>query len=539
MSDTYNKPVQGFRRKCLKINYDYKEKPDISYNPSDKRKYYRLTNVIRTNINGEIYNTTDWSVSACKINDYTGNLAADDETVVVFELKFQDFSINFAINVRVLRIDSENKKLILEYIDENPRKKEILSHFSQGIASGQLQAFEDVIRHIDIPITDNYLQETFKDDAEDKNFNFVSGFMIIFYMITGILLCFLGFKFIYSKINLMSINSAVVSVKTEELNSPLRGILSEIYVREGEYVEEGTPLFKVLNSRIQKEIEIKKNDILKNRAVLKEKQKKLQNLQFKLNTYKKEFSLKLDIQKKIIDSLSEKIDLLNEELAKKTLLYEKKIISKPEIDAVKRELIQQKREFFEANYEYFIAYSSFKDPENSLSLINMNKYNNSDDLKAEIERINDIINIDEQELEYIKSTNFQNIVKAPFKAFINKFYAFKGKYVDEKTSVVFLKDVSGKKLVEASIAETQALKLRIGIEVKIVVPSEKLELKGILTKLEKRQENFGKKLVIAIIKPDNSELLGEISDGTPAKVVFYKNNTLKFPSKFKGYMLND
>ena len=507
---------------------NYREKPNISHSPSDSRKHYRLTNTLNIQVEGVVYKTSDWSVSACKIGEYAGSLQAGDETVASFEFRFQDFSSIFNIKIKVLR--QEDDELVFEYIDENPRKLEAISYFSKGIVSGELQDFEDFIRHIDIPITDNYIQETFK---EEEKAHPTRNFFVVFSVIAGIIaLLFMG-KSVYTNFNLLPVDSAVVSVKTSEINSPSRGILSDIYVEEGMYIAPGEPLFKVLNTRIEKEIELKKNEILKNKALLKEKRQKLYNLQSRLTSYKQDISLKLDVQEKVIESISGKIDILNAELTNKEKLYKKQFISKPEIDVVKREILRQEQLLSEANYEYFLAYSSYKDPERAISSVNINRYQNTDNLKAEIQRVTEFITIEEQELDYIKSANYQNVVKVPFKAFVKKIYAFEGKYVDEKTPVVFLKDVSsGKKLVEACITEAEALKLRIGIETKISIPSQKLELKGVLVSLEKRQENWGKNLVIAVIKPDTPERLEEVSDETPAKVVFVRNKILQSPLNF-------
>ena len=55
---------------------------DISYDHSDKRKYYRLINPVKVTIEGQDYKTLDWSVSALKIANYSGFLGINDETLV-------------------------------------------------------------------------------------------------------------------------------------------------------------------------------------------------------------------------------------------------------------------------------------------------------------------------------------------------------------------------------------------------------------------------------------------------------------------------
>jgi multidrug resistance efflux pump len=330
----------------------------------------------------------------------------------------------------------------------------------------------------------------------------------------------------YSNVHLLKVESAVISGKTEVISSPSKGILAEIYVREEDEVNAGEPLFRIDDPEIQKEIEGKKNEILKNRALLREKQKRLWALESRLENYKKNFSLRLKVQEKIIQSLGEKIDLLNEELEKKTRLYERKLVSKPEIDGTKRELLGLEQELALANYEYYRLYENINNPESGTNPA-IRERDDSGSLKAEIERIKDIIAIDEKELSYIRSINEQNTVKASFNGALQKVSAFEGKYVDERTPVVLLKDISGEKFVEAYLTENEALKLKLGQKAKINIPSRDIELKGRLVKLEKRPEFLGKNIVIAVVQPETPELLMDINDGTPAKVAFIRNKLFK------------
>ncbi len=507
------------------ISY-YDTKLNISYEPPDKRRFYRLAHPVKVIIDSIPYKTVNWSVSAFKVENYRGNLAVGDINTVEIEINFQGFTVKFYQKVKVLRIEPENNALIAEYIETSPRNREILSYFSQGLITGELHSFDEVIRHLDIPINDSYINYTFLENPPAKKSSFCRTSSMFIYILLGLTLALYVLNSYYTHVYLLQVDSAVVAGKTELINSPSKGIISKIHIREGDSITRGEPLFQISNPEAEKEIEEKKNQILKNRAILKEHQRQLKNLQSKLENYKKNFSFKLSTQEKIIGSLKEKLDLLNDELEKKTAFYKRKLVSKPEIDRLKKEIIGLEQKLAAANYEYYHIYENIQNPESGTN-DEIHKKEDSENLKAEIERIKETIRIDEKELSYIKFINGKNTMKAPFKAVLGEIFAFEGKYVDEKTPILLLKDTSGKKFVEARLSEKDALKLRLGLEVKIEVPSQDIRLKGKLIRLEKRQEFPGKSLIIALIEPENPGLLKPIRDGTPVKVEFRKKKVLK------------
>lgn len=517
----------------IKMTYNNLNKAEISYEPSDKRRFYRLTTPVKVIIDNKYYKTADWSVNAFKISDYSGFLDKGNEFIVFIEINFQGFTVKFEQKAKVLRKEEEKKTLVAEFIAVSQRNSEILSYFSKGLITGEFQSFDDIIKHIDIPVSDDSIQDFLEEQSafESKSFNRRTGIFI--YIIAGFALLLYILNFYYTNAHLLKVDSAFVTGKTEILNSPSKGILKEIYVKEEEVAEKESPLFKIINPKIEREIEEKKNKILKNEAILKEKQKQLSNLIDKLEIYKKDFSLKLKVQEKIIESIAKKIDLLEEDLDKKTRLYEKKLISKPELDAVKKELLENEQELAAANYQYYHIYENINDPESGTDL-EIHKRKDSENLKAEIERIKEVINIDKKELSYIKSFEKNNIIKSPFKAFTEEILAFKGKFVDEKTPIVKIKDLSGKKLIEAYLSEEQALKLKLGLAVNITIPSRSLEFKGRLMKLEKREEIPGKNIIIALIKPSSQNCLKDVISGTPASIVFVRNKLFKQRYKYNG-----
>ncbi|OGI02433.1 MAG: hypothetical protein A2Y25_01230 [Candidatus Melainabacteria bacterium GWF2_37_15] len=435
---------------------------DISYDHSDKRKYYRLINPVKVTIEGQDYKTLDWSVSALKIANYSGFLGITDETLAEIEINFQGFSVKFSQKIKVMRIEQESNTLVAEYIDPSPRNREILEYFSKGLITGQFQPFDEIIKHIDIPISDDYINASFQEDSE-YNTRLPNKKLILFmYVVLGVMVFMYIFQLAYTKAYLIQVESAVVASRTETLNSPTKGVVIDIFAQEGETIAAGEPIFKVIDPAFEREIEDKKIEILKNEALLKEKQKQLET-----------------------SANVGKIAFLRDELEKKTQLYEKKLVSRPEIDTLTGEILQL---------------------ENDLAL-----------LQAEEERLEEIIAISEKDLAFSESINTHNTVKAPFDAIVEEVLAFKGKYVDEKTPVVLIKSNSHDKFIEAYLKESQPHKLMLNSRVYIEIPLYSLKLEGILTEIQKNNE-----LATAIIKPNDPDLLETVKLGTPAKISFVK-----------------
>lgn len=438
---------------------------EILYDCSNKRKQYRLTSPVKVIIEGQEYRTIDWSVSSVKIANYSGRLEKNEETAAEIEINFQGFTVRFSQKIKVLRLDPLQGSLIAEFIDSSTRNREILSYFSRGLITGEFQAFEDIIKHVDIPITDEYVNDCFQEVSDNPSV-LKRGTLFLAYILLGIMVLVYAYNLIYSKGYLMQVDSGVVTSRTEVLLSPARGIISEVYAQGGEKIEKGQQLFRVISPELEREIEDKKIEVLKNQALLKEKENQL------LNT-----------------AQAEKIDYIQEELDKKTILYNKKLVSKPELDRLKGELLDLKQE---------LAYQ-----------------------KAEKERLEEILDINEKDLAFSEAISDRNTVKAPFRGFLEENLAFEGKYVDEKTPLMIVKPDSDIKFIEAYLDESQPHKLVLNSRVYIKIPLYNLEVEGILTEMHKRD-----RLIKAVIKPDNTDLLEDVKLGTPAKISFVKNRFL-------------
>ncbi len=504
-----------------------RKKRNISYDPfNDKRKFYRIDVPIVVIIEGKAYKTADWSMKALRIEGYEGKLTPGDEIPAILEMKFQDFACRFDQAIRVTRLDSEEGWLVAEYANISPRIEEAFSFFSKGLISGEYQAFDEIIRHLDIPISEDYLLKTFQEEPETPRKPFFKSFKVLLSIIIGILMLVGGLNWLYLIFCVVHVDSAFIAGKTEIINNPSKGIIKEIFVTENELVEKDKLLFKTFNPEIQTEIEEKKNEILKNLAILREKQKQLANIRSKLENYRRDYSFKLKVQGQIISSISEKVDLLKDELDKKVSLYKRKLISQPEIDLLKKELLEQEQNLAAANYEYYHIYENIRDPESGTN-DEIHKKEDSKNLQAEIDRIKEIINIDKQELAYIEALDGNNTVRAHFKAVISEVLAFNGKFVDENEPVLVLRDISGEKFIEAYLTEEEALKLKLGLMADINIPSRDIDLKGRLIKLERREQLPGRSIFVAVVQPENSDALKNINFETPAKVVFIRKKLFK------------
>ncbi len=415
---------------------------EISYDYTNKRKYYRLTNPVKIILEGREYTTLDWSVSAVKISNYSGLLEKNEKTTADIEINFQGFAVKFSQEVRVLRYDPKTGNLVLEYVDSSPRNREILSYFSRGLITGEFQAFDDIIKHVDVPVSDEYISERFQEEENPAPPKLWLTYLS--YLLLGVLVLFYILNLVYSNGFLMPVESAVVKSVVETVNSPAQGIVSGIYTEEGREIKVGQKLFSIINPEQQREIEDKRIELLKNRALLKEKQTQLEN----------------GFQK-------EKLNYLEEELRKKKLLFEKKLVSKPEIDELQGKIIETKQE---------------------LAL-----------LQTETQRLQEIIAINQKDLSYSESINSLNTVKVPFDGILEEVIAFEGKYVDEKTPIMLIRPKSENKYIEAYLDDKQPHRLALNSRVYIELPLYDLKLEGRLTGMRKEEDT-----IIAEITPDRN-----------------------------------
>jgi multidrug resistance efflux pump len=471
------------------MSYSVRKQQNISYQPPDKRRYNRFINPIKICIEGEWYESVNWSVDGFKISGYTGNLTENETVGADIMLVFQGAGITLWREVRVLRSVRKAGVLVAKFIDDNPVNHDWLIHFCNRLVTGEYQ-------YINAPITEDYVKQTFQDREKEGSPGLKRHTFVQAYIAVGIIVAYLLLSGVISNYFFLKTDFAAVSGGTEVITSPSGGIVTDIYVKKGEFTEKGQPLFKTSDPKIEQEAEFKRNEILKNEALLEEKQITLENR-------RRDVSVAAGTQKESISAASGEIRLLKAELAKKTLLYQRQLVSEPEITGLKREILEQEQK---------LTASSGK----------LQQEGDLDDLKAEVARISKVLDIDRKELAWIEATNERNTVRASFKATVKEIPAFEGKFVDEKTPVVVLKAVSGEKQVKAYITKLEALKLRLGADAKIEIPSRNLKMKGKLIRLEEEQQVFNKELAVAVIQPENPQLIENIDEGTPIKLIITK-----------------
>jgi len=437
---------------------------EILYDYTNKRKYYRLNNPVKITLEGREYTTLDWSVSALKISGYSGLLEVNEKTTAEIEINFQGFTVKFSQDVQVLRYEPKTGSIVLEYVETSPRNREILSYFSRGLITGEFQAFEDIIRHIDIPLSEEYIVDNFEAEAvpaaPKRWVSYLS------YLLLGVLVAVYVFNLVYSRGYLMPVESAVVASATEVISSPVQGHISDIYAEEGSDIAFGQPLFSVVSPELQRELEDKRIELLKNTALLKERKTQLANgFQY------------------------EKLSYLEEELEKKRLLLEKKLVSKPEVDELYGKIIETRQE---------------------LAI-----------LQAETQRLEEIIAINRKDFLYSEELNALNTVKAPFDGVLEEVTAFGGKYVDEDAPVLLVRPKSENRYIEAYLNDKQPHRLAINARVHIELPLYGVKTRGRLTGMQKDGDS-----IVAEITPDSPEVLKGVKPGTPAKISFVKKSFL-------------
>lgn len=449
------------------MNYSIELQPNITYEPPDKRKFYRFIAPLTVVINKQEYKTVDWSVEAFKITGYKGDLKVNDTIHADMDINFQGIRFILRREVKILRMDKGKGLLVAKYTDENPRNHSALISLSKRLVTGEYQSVGDIISHIDIPINDNYIQQTFQDrdkpeTHEIKRISYVWGFVA-----AGIIVLYLILSGVINSYFFLKTEFAAISGGTEAITSLSGGIVADIYVKEGEFVQKGQPLFRISSPKFEQEIEHKRNEILKNQALLEEKQRTMAS------------------------SASETtLSFLKTELAKKMLLYERQLATEPEINRLKMEIHKQE--------------------------------GNQASLQAEIERIQKVIDINKKEFDWLEAVNERNTVKASFKAVVKEIPAFEGKFADERTPVVVLKSISGEKQVKAYITKKEALELRLGAETMIEIPSRNLKMRGKLVRLEEEQQIFNKDLAVAVVRPEKPQLIEDMDEGTPIKLTITK-----------------
>lgn len=225
--------------------------------PASQRRHYRASVPLHVTIGDRAYKTRDWSLGGLRLQDYHREGHKKGEVLSArVALPFQGFNIDFPVDISI--VDTTKNTLGGEFINLDDRSRGILKYFFNGLVSGEMKAFEEVIRRLDVPVSLASLQpdSPAPDDSPPSSRRWKQLRPALGYLTAGLILTAIFLAVVYTQLFQIQVNTAMVVSSTEILQSPVSGSVAEVYVEEKADVIQGQPLIRFLDPELEQDIEL-------------------------------------------------------------------------------------------------------------------------------------------------------------------------------------------------------------------------------------------------------------------------------------------
>lgn len=339
----------------------------------------------------------------------------------------------------------------------------------------------------------------------------------------------------------LKIQTAVVNSTIETINAPTSGYISAIYVNQGMIVKKGSPLFKIVNFDLLKDLELAKLNL--------EDAKLNRNYYEKLLGFEKEKNAAY--QRIGMKRLSSAQALST--VTKQDVIYTKSKLSKMKELYSQNYITKLDWEKYLADYQKALSNNhnmlAMKDIENE-SLYSLKKglyftgnklEGTSGELIVQIEIANERIKLFEKKINVYENIIDQLTVRAPADGKIIDILRLLGSNIDNSKPIMLLENTHTNKKIIAFLTQNEASEVNMQKPINIFIPALNEMYKGKILSLDRTTSYIDEMKVqykwhdtndrtaivtISINKNDESHFNQSISSGMPALVYFKRRLNL-------------
>ncbi len=475
----------------------------------DQRRHHRLTAPLFVEVRGHRVRAADWSLGGLRIEDFIGDLPAVGSTVEIgISLPFQGFDVAFKTQAEVVRANPARGMFAVQFIDMGDRERELMAHFIEELVRGHMGAVEDTIQRIDVPVTPASLKPDEpkkppaapkgaaekKSEAKPANepksrpvtspkspveqlerlpfhrLPVKTVVMSAFYIILGFLVFSYAGVLAYTNIFRMEVQTAVISAPVETVEAQADGHVEWAGLQPGDPVRSGDVLLNLIDSKLEREIELA--DI-----AIKERKAKLiylkQRHAAELDRLKGFASIEMKNVEQSRLSMEETAASLEEardQLRRLQTLYDKGFTTEVRLSEARERVVKLEKKLARERIEVSTRAALAEDNIGRRLYTGDDLIGNSAELEAEVQLARNEIALAQQ--RYIASLKLREnlAVRAPFDGTILKLPRFNHASV-RRGDIIAVVEQRRNRHVTAFLTQDEVSRVGIGDEALLYVPA--------------------------------------------------------------------
>ncbi len=501
-----------------------------------QRRHHRVDAALRINVNGETYNAMNWGLGGFALHGYKdSSLAIGEQFSCSFCLPFQGFDIRFDLEAEAVRI-SDDGVLAARFVSLEDRQRELMTYFIEELVRGSMMSIDDTLLRIDSPVTpvSTKPDPSPADEIPKSRWSIKLMAMTSLYLSAGMTLLVYILFTLYANFFSLEVDSGVVTAPIEKIVSTTDGQITKVSITVDEYVPAGNKLITIEDAKVEREIELAKVKIERNRSEVEQKQQELSIERDKLDDYRYVTINMIDELTTSIESLEKQKYYAKRDVERFTKLIRDDYVPHQQLDNSKSLLAKIDGDLAGKKLE-------FKKYRTLLKKINAGRYftgerfeGRSKELEAEVNQLKEEVALTTRELVALYEHKERLTIQAPTNGRLVEMLKTIGSST-KRGEAIALFEREENRVVEVYLTQDEVIDIRLGNKARVYFPSKDIVVdtfiknidrtEGYIDEIESRYnwrgvEDRTAKVTLKILGYSDEEIRKEFTPGLPAVVIF-------------------
>lgn len=309
------------------------------------------------------------------------------------------------------------------------------------------------------------------------------------YTVAGILVFFFLIFVIASHVLFLKVETAVVSTQIETIVAPTNGYITDVYVTLGQTVKKGTPLFKVENFDLERDLHLARVQVSESKLNADYYQQLITNEQQRLKIYKKIGHNRVISRQTMLNIAKQDALMARQNLDRFTILYKKHFISKANWELIHTAYLSAQERLKNSQAEHRMEKHSLHALGKGMYFTGNKTEGIERDLNAEFEAAQKRSHLNEDRVKIYEHLINKLTILAPFDGKVTQILKSAGNTTDTIKPILYIENAQGDKLINAYLTQEEVIKIGSSRTVKIYIPSSGKTYHGNIIEIN-RTEGF-------------------------------------------------
>jgi len=296
-------------------------------------------------------------------------------------------------------------------------------------------------------------------------------FVPTIYAISGALLLLILTIIFYTYVLCLKVETAIITAPIETMGAPLTGIISEIFVIPGQSIKKGTPLVKIENIDIERDLEMARVYLAESKLTILHYQNLLANEQQRLKIYQSVGSSRVKSAQAQVNASKQDKVAAEHNLNRLRALHDKHYISEATWEAEFAKYINAQEKLKSAEAERHLESNSLNAIDKGIYFTGSKIEGVARDLSAEIETAQMKSKLNEEKVKIYENILNKLTVKAPNDGTVLRILKNIGATTDNNNPILFIEPFNANKNIVAYLTQAEIVHINSSKKVKLYVPS--------------------------------------------------------------------